>query len=53
METSSDMLAGKILFYVALAVLLVLLIVKKRKQAKDSNDIDYKNQPKDKENEDN
>lgn len=53
METSSAMLAGEILFYVALVVLLILLIIKKRKQTKDSNGIDYKNQPKDKENENN
>jgi hypothetical protein len=50
METS-DPIIWKILFYVALAGLVAVLFLKKRKQAKDSIDIDYKNQPKNKDDE--
>lgn len=46
---TGDSLIWKIGFYVALGALIILLLIKKRKQTKDSLDIDHKNQPKNEE----
>ena len=43
---TTDTLIWEIIFYVVLAAFVVILFLKKRKQVKDSIDIDYKNQPK-------
>lgn len=46
---TSEPLIWEIGFYVALAALIAVLLIKKRKQTRDSIDIDTKNQPKNEE----
>jgi hypothetical protein len=45
MDSTNGILLGKIGFYVALAALVLVLIIKKRKQTRTSRETDKQNKP--------